>query len=125
MFESCRGRIFRLAIPIPTRHRPSNANTSWDVPEPVAGRLTATDTVAEGAGVLVGALVFVGAVVVAGALVLVGAVVVVGAFVLTGVVVGVTDHWAYRVTLADNVRFDSAAMSSPVPSDAVVHPIKV
>jgi len=83
------------------------------VSEPVAGRLTATDTVAEGAGVLVGALV------------LVGAVVVVGAVVLAGVVVGVTDHWAYRVTLADNVRFDSAAMSSPVPSDAVFHPIKV
>ena len=57
--------------------------------------------------------------VIAGALVLVGAVVVVGAVVLAGVVVGVTDHWAYRVTLADNVRFDSAAMSSPVPSDAV------
>ena len=35
------------------------------------------------------------------------------------------DHWAYRVTLADNARFDSAAMSSPVPSDAVFHPIKV
>ena len=113
MFESCRGRIFRLAIPIPTRHRPSNANTSCDVSEPVAGRLTATDTVAEGAGVLVGALV------------LVGAVVVVGAVVLAGVVVGVTDHWAYRVTLADNVRFDSAAMSSPVPSDVVFHPVKV
>ena len=101
MFESCRGRIFRLAIPIPTRHRPSNANTSCDVSEPVAGRLTATDTVAEGAGVLVGALV------------------------LAGVVVGVTDHWAYKVTLADNVRFDSAAMSSPVPSDVVFHPVKV
>ena len=103
MFESCRGRIFRLAIPIPTRHRPSNANTSCDVSEPVAGRLTATDTVAEGAGVLV----------------------IAGALVLAGVVVGVTDHWAYRVTLADNVRFDSAAMSSPVPSDAVFHPVKV
>ena len=107
MFESCRGRIFRLAIPIPTRHRPSNANTSCDVSEPVAGRLTATDTVAEGAGVLVGAPV------------------VVGAVVLAGVVVGVSDHWAYRVTLADNVRFDSAAMSSPVPSDVVFHPVKV
>ena len=117
MFESCRGRIFRLAIPIPTRHRPSNANTSCDVSEPVAGRLTAAGTVAEGAGVLV----------IVGALVLVGAVVVVGALVLAGVlvIVGVTDHWAYRVTLADNGRFDSAAMSSPVPSDAVFHPIKV
>ena len=83
--------------------------------EPVAGRLTAAGTVAEGAGVLV----------IVGALVLVGAVVVVGAVVLAGVVVGVTDHWAYRVTLADNVRFDSAAMSSPVPSDAVFHPVKV
>jgi hypothetical protein len=55
----------------------------------------------------------------------VGALVVVGAVVLAGVVVGVTDHWAYRVTLADNVRFDSAAMSSPVPSDVVFHPVKV
>jgi uncharacterized membrane protein YphA (DoxX/SURF4 family) len=87
------------------------------VSEPVAGRLTAAGTVAEGAGVLV----------IVGALVLVGAVVVVGALVLAGVlvIVGVTDHWAYRVTLADNGRFDSAAMSSPVPSDAVFHPIKV
>jgi hypothetical protein len=81
------------------------------VSEPVAGRLTAAGTVAEGAGVLVGALVLVGAVVGVGALVLVGVVVV--------------DHWAYRVRLADNVRLDSAAMSSPVPSDAVFHPIKV
>jgi len=47
----------------------------------------------------------------------------VGALVLVGVVV--VDHWAYRVRLADNVRLDSAAMSSPVPSDAVFHPIKV
>jgi len=53
----------------------------------------------------------------------VGAVVGVGALVLVGVVV--VDHWAYRVTLADNARFDSAAMSSPVPSDEVFHPIKV
>ena len=109
MFESCRGRTFRLASPIPTRHRPIITNTSWDVSEPVAGRLAVTDTVTDGACVFVA----------------VGALVVVGALVLAGVVVGVTDHWAYRVTLADNAMFDSAAMSSPVPSDVVFHPMKL
>ena len=104
MFESCRGRTFRLASPTPTRHRPINTNTSWDVSEPVAGRLAVTDTVTDGACVFVA----------------VGALVVVVVVVLVA-----TAHWAYRVTLADNVRLDSAAMSSPVPSDAVFHPRKV
>ena len=99
MFESCRGRTLRLANPIPTRHSPINTNTSWDVSEPVAGRLAVAGTVT------VGATVFVAA----GALVLVGA----------------AAHWAYRVTLADNAMFDSAAMSSPVPSALVFHPVKV
>ena len=104
MFESCRGRTFRLASPTPTRHRPINTNTSWDVSEPVAGRLAVTDTVTDGACVFVA----------------------VGALVVVVVVVLVTTaHWAYRVTLADNVRLDSAAMSSPVPSDVVFHPMKL
>ena len=112
MFESCRGRTFRLASPIPTRHRPINTNTSWDVSEPVAGRLAVTDTVTDGACVFVA----VGALVV---------VVVVALGVVVVVVLVATDHWAYRVTLADNVRLDSAAMSSPVPSVAVFHPMKL
>ena len=113
MFESCRGRTLRLANPIPTRHSPINTNTSWDVSEPVAGRLAVAGTVTAGACVFVAAGALVVVVVVA-----LGAVVVV-------VVVGATAHWAYRVMLADNAMFDSAAMSSPVPSDVVFHPVKV
>ena len=92
--------------------------------EPAAGRLAVLDTVAEGTC----ALTVVGAtgvvlVVIGGLVVVVGGLVVV--LVVELVVVGATAHCANRVTLADNVMFDAAAILSPVPSDAVFHPVNV
>ena len=92
--------------------------------EPAAGRLAVLDTVAEGTC----ALTVVGAtgvvlVVIGGLVVVVVVLVVVVVDVL--VVVGATAHCANRVTLADNVMFDAAAILSPVPSDTVFHPVNV
>ena len=88
--------------------------------EPAAGRLAVLDTVAEGTC----ALTVVGATGVV-RVVIGGLVVVVGGLVVELVVVGATAHCANRVTLADNVMFDAAAILSPVPSDTVVHPVNV